>query len=145
MCVCVCVEPLSLLASSISSCQHKLNRTTLNYKRVLSVSPIRHFKKIWAVKEKGNCLMERASQKCQNASKRQKRWSICLEQLLQHYTESLRGFHYVPHTRSRVTQSLTVSMTTSLQLYSYSEFPFVLRDQRDKGEEGGESARLNGG
>lgn len=58
---------------------------------------------------------------------------------------SLRGFHYVPHTRSRVTQSLTVSMTTSLQLHSYSEFPFVLRDQRDKGEEGGKSARLNGG
>lgn len=64
---------------------------------------------------------------------------------LQHDTESLRGFHYVPHTRNRVTQSLTVSMTTSLQLHSYSQFPIVLRDQGDKGAGGGNSTRLNGG
>lgn len=47
-----------------------------------------------------------------------------------------------PHTH---TQSLTVSMTTSLQLYSYSQFPFVLRDQGDKAAEGENSTRLNGG
>lgn len=37
-------------------------------------------------------------------------------------------------------------MTTSLQLYSYSELPFVLKDWRDKGKEGkGEEGYLEAG
>lgn len=48
--------------------------------------------------------------------------------------------HTRERTQRRDTQSLTVSMTTSLQLYSYSGFPFVLRDRGDKGVEGGKGA-----